>query len=502
MFSRLRSLKLRLLLCKSDIAEAGIIDGPALVRSLGPMNLVLLGVGCIIGAGVYIMSGVAAANYAGPAVVLSFALAGIACTFAALCYAELAAALPVAGSAYTYAYTVLGEIFAWMMGWLLLLEYGVSAAGVAVGWSASVTSLLADFNQALPDSLTTPWLRTQWSTRGLEFSSGNHANLLAAAGILAISGWLLLGIRKTASLNAAAVAVKIGILLLFLVVGIFFVRPNNWHPFIPANEGGSRFGLTGVIRGASAIFFAYIGFEAVSTAAAEARNPRRDLPIGILGSLFICTIIYMAVAGVLTGIVPFRELGGAAPIAYAATKIGLPWFSGLIKIGSIAGLTSVMLVLLYGQSRILLAMSRDGLIPRLFGRISAQNGVPVQGTLLLGVLVAGIAALLPIELLGDLVSLGTACAFAIVCLCVLKLRKQKPEMRRPFRAPGGRWIPILGVFASFAVAVPVLMDMADKARHGNFAPAAILLGYLFLGFAAYALYGYHASRLASVRAIG
>jgi APA family basic amino acid/polyamine antiporter len=471
-------------------------EGTGLRQTLGPVNLVLMGVGCIIGAGVYVMTGAAAANYAGPAVVLSFALAGLACTFAALCYSELAAMLPVAGSAYAYAYAVLGEGAAWVMGWLLLLEYGVSSAGVAVGWSASVNSLLRDLQIALPEAVTTPWLQAGQTAHGLALSTGHGVNLLAAIGLLVVAGWLLLGIRRTAALNAAAVALKVGILLLFLVVGVFFVHPANWHPFIPPNEGGSRYGLPGVVRGASAIFFAYIGFEAVSTAAAEARNPQRDVPIGILGSLAACTLLYMAVAAVLTGIVPFRELSTAAPIAYAATRIGMPWFSVLIKAGSIAGLTSVMLVLVYGQTRVFLAMARDGLLPSLFGRIARTTGAPVQGTIVLGVLVAALAALLPIELLGDLVSLGTATAFAIVCLCVLRLRRQQTDLPRPFRVPGGPWIPILGITASLGMAAPVLLDMIDKARRGDMAPGIILLAYLVLGAAIYAGYGLRASRLA------
>jgi APA family basic amino acid/polyamine antiporter len=492
------SLIHRLLLRKSLAASPVAAEGGGLQRTLGPINLVLLGVGCIIGAGVYVMTGAAAANYAGPAVVLSFALAGLACAFAALCYAELAAMLPVAGSAYSYAYAVLGEVFAWIMGWVLLLEYGVSAAGVAVGWAASVKSLLQDFGVRLPEALTAPLLQAHATSRGLAMTAGHGANALAAFGVLAISAFLLLGVRRAAALNAVAVAVKVGVLVLFLAVGVFYIHPANWIPFIPPNEGGSRYGAVGVVRGASAIFFAYIGFEAVSTAAAEAKRPQRDIPIGILGSLLACTLIYMAVAAVVTGIVPFRELGGAAPLAYAATRIGLPWFSVLIKTGSIAGLTSVMLVLVYGQSRVFLAMAQDGLLPAVFGRISRRVGTPVQGTLLLGAMAAGVAALLPIALLGDLVSLGTACAFAMVCLSVLWLRRREPDLPRPFRAPGGTWTPVLGIFASLGVVTPVLLDMVDKARHGDATPGLILAGYLVLGAVIYASYGLRRSRLAQV----
>jgi APA family basic amino acid/polyamine antiporter len=459
-----------------------------LQRSLGPFNLILMGIGCIIGAGVYVMTGVAAANYAGPAVILSFALAGFACAFAALCYAELSTQFPVSGSAYSYAYGILGEKVAWAVGWLLLLEYGVSAAGVAVGWAASVSSLLQDYDIALPLALTSASIHALPTTSGPVLSFLGGANVLAAGGVLAVAGWLLLGVRRMAAFNAVAVALKVGILLLFVAIGSFYIHPSNWHPFIPPNEGGSRYGTSGVIRGASAIFFAYIGFEAVSTAAAESRDPQRNIPIGILGSLVACTIIYVVVAAVLTGVVPFRELGGAAPIAFAATRIGLPWFSLLIKVGSIAGLTSVMLVLLYGQSRILMSMARDGFMPELFCKLDAVRAAPARGTVVLGFVVAMLAALLPIELLGDLVSLGTATAFAVVCWCTVRVRRSQSGRSTAFRIPGGALIPMIGVVASLAMTVPVMLDMIDKARRGDSMPATILVGYLALGLITYATY--------------
>lgn len=463
-------------------------DEPTLQRSLGPVSLVLLGMGSIIGAGIDLMTGVAAANYAGPAVVLSFALAGFACAFAALCYAELSTQFPVSGSAYSYAYRILGQKAAWAVGWLLLLEYGVSAAGVAVGWSASVTSLLQDYDVALPHALTSASIHPLPTPNGPVLSFLGGANVLAAGGVLAVAGWLLLGIRRMAAFNAVAVALKVGILLLFIAVGVFYIHPSNWHPFIPPNEGGSRHGAAGVIRGASAIFFAYIGFEAVSTAAAESRNPQRNIPIGIIGSLVACTIIYTIVAAVLTGIVPFRELGGAAPIAFAATRIGLPWFSMLTKVGSIIGLTSVMLVLLFGQSRILMSMARDGVLPELFCKLDPGRAVPVRGTVVLGLVIATLAALLPMELLGDLVTLGTATAFAVVCFCTVRLRWSQTGRSVPFWIPGGASIPIVGVVASLAMTVPVLLDMIDKARQGDSMPSRILVSYLALGLITYTAY--------------
>jgi APA family basic amino acid/polyamine antiporter len=468
--------------------ETGDSDAgaPRLARSLGPLQLVLLGVGCIVGAGVYVMSGVVAANYAGPAVILSFALAALSCGFVALCYAELAGRLPVAGSAYSYTRFALGRGPAWAMGWLLLLEYGASVAGVSAGWAASVTSLLADLHISPPPALTQPTIQARAGSHGLEMSIHPSANLLAAFAVLSLAGWLLLGIRRTAALNAIAVVLKVGVLLVFLVVGVRYVHPAHWSPFIPPNEGGSRYGVAGVIRGASAIFFSYIGFEAVSTAAGEARDAKRSLPIGILGALAVCAVLYMATAAVLTGIVPYRELNTAAPIALAATRIGMPWFSVLIKVGSIAGLTSVMLVLLYGQTRVLMAMAQDGLIPPLFGRVDPRSAAPVQGTLVAGGLLAVVAALLPIELIGDLVSLGTATAFALVCVCLLRIRRLHPEPSPSFRAPGGSAVPVLGIASSLAMAGPVILDMAQKARHGDPTPALILVTYIAIGIVIYA----------------
>ncbi|MES2033582.1 MAG: amino acid permease, partial [Pseudomonadota bacterium] len=337
-----------------------------LKRSLGKWNLLFLGIGCIIGAGIYVMTGNAAANFAGPAVVLSFVVAFFACVFAGLCYAELASTMPVAGSAYTYSYTTLGEVFAWVMGWLLVLEYGVAASTVAAGWSGNVVSLLGNFNVIIPAEWTTSFVQAVQGDGGLSFVTGGGANLLGAAGILAVTALLVVGISESANVNNIIVFIKVGVLLLFVGVGAMFLfnhqadAVDNWTPFIPENEGGFKYGMPGIFRAASVIFFAYVGFEAVSTAAAEAKNPQKDIPVGILGSLLVCTIIYMAVAAVLTGVVPFRELGVAAPIALAVDRMGVGWFSILIKVGAVAGLTSVMLILTYGQSRVFYAMAKDG----------------------------------------------------------------------------------------------------------------------------------------------
>jgi APA family basic amino acid/polyamine antiporter len=530
-----------------------------LKRTLGPINLVLLGIGCIIGAGIYVITGTAAANFAGPAVMLSFIIAGMACAFAGLCYAELASTMPVAGSAYTYSYTTLGEIFAWTMGWLLVLEYGVAAATVAAGWSGNVVSLLADFGVVLPTTLTTSYVNAVPAAvgSGFTFVTGAGFNIVAAIGILAVTALLVLGVSESAKVNNVIVFIKVGILLLFIGMGVAYVNVENWQPLIPPNEGGFHYGIPGVFRAASVIFFAYVGFEAVSTAAAEAKNPARDIPIGILGSLVVCTIIYMATAAVLTGIVPFRELGVAAPIALAVDRMEMPWFSLLIKVGTIAGLTSVMLILTYGQSRIFYAIARDGLLPRVFSLLHKKFRTPWAGTLILGVGIAVLASMLPIGILGDLVSLGTACAFGIVSLSVMYLRTARSDLVRPFRVPLGgglvsqpvailigtamvflglgffryllqsTWtdvgaiivtvaaavllvlailrkgppvwmgfVPLAGVFFAFVMAGPLIEDVVVKAATGDPLPAWLLTGYFTLGAAIYVGYGYWNSRLA------
>jgi len=470
----------------------------ALKRTLGPINLVLFGIGCIIGAGIYVMTGNAAATYAGPGVMLSFVIAGIACAFAGLCYAELASTMPVAGSAYTYAYTTQGELMAWTMGWLLVLEYGIAAATVAAGWSGNVLSLLHQYGIDIPTALSTSYVVATPDANGvLQFSTGNGFNLVAAAGILAVTALLVVGVSESATVNNIIVFIKVGVLLAFIGMGVAYINIDNYTPFIPENTGNfGTYGISGVFRAASVIFFAYVGFEAVSTAAAEAKNPQKDMPVGILGSLFVCTLIYMAVAAVLTGIVPYKELGVAAPVALAADRMGVEWFSVFIKVGTIAGLTSVMLILTYGQSRVFYAMARDGLLPRAFATLHQSFRTPWIGTVILGVLIAIVAALLPIQILGDLVSLGTAVAFAIVCLAVLALRKSRPDLPRPFRAPGGALTPMLGVLFAMIMIAPLAIDIFVKAQKGDTIPAMLLGGYIAAGVLIYVFYGFWNSRLA------
>ncbi len=468
-----------------------------LKRTLGPVNLIFLGIGCVIGAGIYVMTGNAAANFAGPAVMLSFVLAGIACAFAALCYAELSSTMPVPGSSYSYSYVTIGELLAWIMGWLMLLEYGIAASVVAVGWSGYVASFLHDFGIVIPSVISTSTIQSAANSSGhLIFEATANINLVAAAGILVVTGLLVLGVSESAAVNNVIVFIKVGVLIIFIIAGIGFVNPANWKPFIPENQGGFAFGIPGIFRAASVIFFAYFGFEAVSTAAGESRNPRRDVPIGILGALAVCTVIYILVAAVLTGIVPYRLLGVREPIALAADRMGMPWFSFAIKVGAVAGLSSVMLILTYAQTRVFLAMARDGLLPRVFSTIHRKFRTPWIGTIILGAIIALTASLLPITILGDLCSLGTALAFSIVCFSVLWLRKTRPDLPRRFTAPLGLWTPILGVIFALLMAIPLIMDITMKAMSGDPIPAIILAVYLIIGTSLYAFYGYSHSLLA------
>lgn len=475
-----------------------------LVRSLGPFQLVLLGIGCIIGAGVYVMTGTAAANYAGPAVVLSFALAAVACAFTALCYAELSSALPVAGASYSYAYASMGELFAWILGWMLSLELGLAGAALAVGVSGYLVSLLADFGVLVPAAVSTPFVQAIAGARGVGFTLGGGANLVAVAAVAFFAVVLVRGVTHSARLNAAMVAVKIGVLLLFVWVGAPYVNSANWHPFIPPSQGGFAYGWPGVLRGASILFFAYLGFEAVATAALEAREPQRDIPIGILGALAVSTLVYIAVALVLTGLVPYAALNVPDPVAVAVNVIGRPALTLLIKLGALAGLCSVLMVNTYAHSRIWFAMAGDGLLPRSFCAVHPRYRTPHLGTIAVALVAAVGAALLPIAILGDLVSLGTGVVFLTVALSTMWLRTTQPDLPRPFRVPGGGirvggvWIgtvPALSMVMTLVMIAPVLGDIGYKALHGDWIPAVILLAYIGVGALFYRYYGLSHSRL-------
>jgi APA family basic amino acid/polyamine antiporter len=457
-----------------------------LPRTLSAFNLVLLGIGCIVGAGIYVLPGLAAAHFAGPAVMLSFLLAGAACALAALCYAELASTMPVSGSAYAYCYAAIGEVFAWSLGCLLLFEYGIAAALLAVGFSGYFGSLLRDFGITIPAALSTPLVQAEVTNGGTFLHVGASINLVAALAIAAVTGVLVRGVQASAVVNNILVLLKITVLGGLVIVGASAIDPQNWVPLVPPNEGGFAFGWQGVVRAASILFFAYIGFETVSTAAAEARNPQRDLPIGILGSLGACTVIYIVVAAVLTGIVPYRELGVPDPIALAIDRLGMPVLATLVKIGALSGLTSVLLVNAFGQSRVAFAMSRDGLLPPLFSRLGLHVKTPTAGIIVFGIISAIGAALLPLSLLGDLTSIGTSFAFATVCLTVLWLRNTRPDLERPFRVPLGGfrvgrvwigWVPLGGIVMCLGMAAPVAIDVIGQALRGQVLPLSILAGY-------------------------
>jgi basic amino acid/polyamine antiporter, APA family len=416
-----------------------------LKRSLGAVSLVLLGVGVIVGAGIFVLTGHVAATIAGPAIVLSFIIAAVACAFAGLCYAELSSMIPVSGSAYTYAYATLGQFVAWIVGWDLILEYMLGATAVAIGWSGYLVSFLKDFGIVIPASLTSPPInfiveQHSWVATGALF------NLPAVLIVILITVIITVGIKESATLNAVIVFIKVTIIVAFIAIGAYFVKPDLWLPFIPPNEGHfGVFGFSGIIRGAGVIFFAYIGFDVVSTLAQEAKNPQKDMPVGILGSLAACTILYVACALVLTGVAPYKELGGPAPFAVALDAMNLQFFSPLLKVGAIAGLTSVILVLLLGQSRILYTMGKDRLLPPFAAKVHPKYRTPHIITMITGSITAVLAGLFPIGIVGELVSIGTLFAFVIVCAGVLVLRHTQPKAKRIFRAPGGSATPILGI---------------------------------------------------------
>ncbi len=469
-----------------------------LKRSLGPWNLVFLGIGCIIGAGIFVRTGNAAALNAGPAVLYSYVIAGIVCAFAGLCYAELSSTLPVSGSAYTYSYTTIGEFAAWVMGTLLLLEYGLAASVVAVGWSGYVVSLLKDIGIIIPPELTGPTGHALIRDGAPVLVNGAPVttifNLPAFLVCAVLATLLVVGVSESAKVNNVIVAVKVTVLTAFILVGGAILLANldqftpNWDPFIPENTGkDGEFGWSGIIRGASIVFFAYIGFEAVSTAGQEAKNPAKDMPFGIIGSLVACTVIYILVSIVLTMIVPYTSLNVPDPVAVAVDAFGpqWAWFASTIKVGAIIGLTSVILVLMYAQTRIFYTMARDGLLPKIFSRVHPKFRTPWINTLLVGLAVATAAGFFDINFLGDATSVGTLAAFAIVCLTVIWLRRSHPEIPRGYKVPLYPIVPILGILSCVWLITSVPMPVLT-----------FFFWYVIVGMVLYFVYGMRNSELA------
>lgn len=437
-------------------------------RVLGPLDLTLLGIGAIIGTGIFVLTGVAAAEHAGPALVLSFIVAGLACVFAALCYAEFASTVPVAGSVYSYSYFTLGEVVAWLIGWDLILEYGLAVSAVGVGWSGYFQNLIAGFGLKLPVALS----GAPGSAPGAVF------NLPAFLMIVLITWLLSRGIRESARVNNIMVFIKVAVVLVFIAVGVWYVKPANWAPFMP-------FGFGGVMTGAATIFFAYLGFDAVSTAAEEVKNPKKDLPIGIIGSLAVCTVLYIVVSAILTGIVPYSQLNVAAPVAFAMNFIGQNWFAGLISLGAICGMTTVLLVMLYGQIRLFFAMSRDGLIPGMFAKVHPTYKTPYTSTWVTGLTCATISALVPLGTLAHLVNIGTLTAFVLVSVAVLILRKTHPNVPRAFTCPAVPLVPMLAIF--FCGYLMISLPMITW---------KMFVAWLAIGIVVYAVYGRSHSLLA------
>ena len=456
----------------------------SLKRALGALNLTALGIGAIIGTGIFVLTGTVAAQNAGPAVVLSFVLAGVASIFAALCYSEFASLVPMAGSAYTYGYATLGELVAWIIGWDLVLEYALGAVTVAIGWSGYVVSFLKDIGINVPCALS--------AARGVAVQCADGTtttaifNLPAVVIIAIVTTLLVVGIKESANVNNAIVFVKVAVVLLFIVAAAHAINPANWHPFIPANTGNrGEFGWTGVMTGAGVVFFAYIGFDAVSTAAQEAKNPQRDMPIGIIGSLLICTVLYIIVSGIATGVMSYKDLNVPDPIAVAADHAGLGWMSTLIKLGAIAGLSSVILVMLLGQSRVFWTMSRDGLLPQFVNKIHPRFQTPWITSIVTGVAVAFVSALLTVREAGSLVSIGTLLAFVIVSIGIMVLRVREPNLPRAFKTPAVFIVAPLGAISALYLMISLPWRTWER-----------LIIWFVVGIVIYAVYGVRKSKLA------
>ncbi|MCX8157481.1 MAG: amino acid permease [Verrucomicrobiae bacterium] len=476
---------MRRLFRRKDIRhmQAEALNSQHLRRALGPGNLVMLGIGAIIGTGIFVLTGTVAAVHAGPAVVLSFVLAGLAAVFAAFCYSEFASLVPMSGSAYAYGYATLGEFFAWIIGWDLILEYAVGAITVAIGWSGYVVSFLHGIGVPLPPEICAP------TGTVVKLADGTQAvawvNLPAVLIVLVITTLLVIGIKESARFNNFIVIIKLTVIMVFIFGAMWAVSPAHWTPFIPPYESPRHFGWSGVLAGAQIVFFAYIGFDAVSTAAQEARNPQRDMPIGIIGSLLICTLLYIVVSGIATGVVPYRELDVADPIALVADRAGMGFMADLIKIGAIAGLSSVILVMLYGQSRVFWAMSSDGLLPPFVNKVHPRFRTPWLTSIVTGLLVAFFAMILPVKEAGELCSMGTLLAFVIVGVGVVVLRVREPHLPRAFKCPA---VWFVGPMA--ALSAGTLMAFASPTAWKR------LIIWLLIGLVIYFSYSRHRSKLA------
>lgn len=432
-------------------------DTPHLKRSLGSLDLILLGIGVVVGAGLFSITGIAAAQNAGPAIVISFMIAAIGCALAGLCYSEMATMIPVSGSAYTYAYATMGELIGWIIGWSLVLEYAIGAAAVSISWSGYLIAFLQDYNiPIIPELASSPW-------QSLHLIDGREVygwiNLPALLVVMVISGLLIKGIRESAFVNTIMVIIKVSVVLIFIGVGFIYINPANYHPFMPPNTGQfGEFGFSGVMRAAGVVFFAYVGFDSISTAVQETKNPQRSIPIGIIGSLAICTAIYVLFSLVMTGLADYTELNVAAPVSVAIDKTPFPWLHELVNLAILCGLTSVILVLLLGQSRIFYVMSKDGLLPPFFSKLHPTYQTPWHCNLILMVMVGLFGAFAPLHVLGHMTSIGTLLAFVIVCACVLILRYRHPEIPRSFRTPWVPLVPILGILVCLSMMISLGFD--------------------------------------------
>lgn len=442
----------------AQLQEEAADTGLGLKRQLGGVNLVLLGIGAIIGAGLFSLTGLAAANNAGPAVTISFMVAAVGCAFAGLCYAEFASMIPIAGSAYTYSYATMGEFMAWIIGWDLVLEYAVGAATVAISWSQYLTKFLSYYNIHLPVELS----HSPWETVTMADGSvvSGMINLPAVFIVILLSLLLMKGTKESASVNGVIVALKVAVVLVFIILGYNYIQAENYHPFIPDNTGTfGQFGWSGIFRGAAVVFFAFIGFDAVSTAAQEAKNPQRNMPIGILGSLIICTVLYVLFSLVMTGVANYKEFAGsAAPVAIAIQKMDYPWLQQLIILAILAGYSSVILVMLMGQSRVFFSMANDGLLPKVFSEVHPKYRTPWKSNLLFMAFVSLFAAFVPVTIVGEMTSIGTLFAFVLVCIGILVMRRTMPHVPRAFKTPLVPLIPILGIGTCFALMASLPLD--------------------------------------------